>query len=148
MTVQTSAGTIYSVSAGEPATYDQAGFDALVYTVVGEVVDFGEIASEYETVTHNPVDTRRTQKLKGNVNDGTYTAQLGKDPSDAGQLIVLDGYDGANVDVIHSHKIEFQDGTIQYRIGKIYSYTTNIGSGNQVLGAAVKIEVENKMLEI
>ena len=146
--VFTSAGTLYSVSAGEPATYDSAGFGALVYTDVAEVTDLGEYGPTYEVVTHNPLDTRRTVKRKGTVNDGALTMQLGRDPSDAGQAILIDGVDGSAKDTVHSHKVTLQDGTIQYVTGQIYSYTTNVGSINQITGASVTIELDNEIVEV
>jgi hypothetical protein len=38
MTVQTNAGTVISVSVAAPATHDQAGFAALTFTAIGEIV--------------------------------------------------------------------------------------------------------------
>ena len=146
--VFTSAGTIYSTSAAAPATYDAAGFALLTFTPVAEVTDLGEYGPTYETVTHNPLDTRRTVKRKGTVNDGALTMQLGRDPSDAGQALLIDGVDGAGIDVVYSHKVVLQDGTIQYFTGQIYSYTTNVGSINQITGAAVTVELDNEIIEV
>ena len=146
--VFTSAGTILSISAGPPASYDEAGFEALSFTEVGEVVDLGEYGPQFETVTHNPIATRRTVKRKGTVNDGAMPIQLGRDPSDAGQQIIIDGVDGAEIDTVHSFKVELQDGTIQYFTGQVYSYTTNIGAANQIVGAAATVELDNKIIEV
>ena len=146
--VFTSSGTTYAISAGEPATYDQAGFAALTYTDVAEVTDMGEYGASFEVVSHNPLATRRTVKRKGTVNDGAMSLQLGRDPSDAGQAILIAGVDGAGIDVVHSHKVTLQDGTIQYFTGQIYSYTTNIGSANQIVSAAATVELDNKIIEV
>jgi len=146
--VFTSSGTTYAISAGEPATYDQAGFAALTFTDVAEVTDMGEYGASFEVVSHNPLATRRTVKRKGTVNDGAMSLQLGRDPSDAGQAILIAGVDGAGIDVVHSHKVTLQDGTIQYFTGQIYSYTTNIGSANQIVSAAATVELDNKIIEV
>lgn len=146
--VFTSAGTIYAVSAAAPATYDAAGFAALTFTTVAEVTDLGEYGPTYEVVTHNPLDTRRTVKRKGTVNDQALTMQLGRDPSDAGQALLIAGVDGAAKDTVHSHKITLQDGTVQYVTGQIYSYTTNVGSINQITGASVTVELDNEIIEV
>jgi len=146
--VFTSSGTTYAISAGEPATYDQAGFAALTYTDVAEVTDMGEYGASFEVVSHNPLATRRTVKRKGTVNDGAMSLQLGRDPSDAGQAILIAGVDGAGIDVVHSHKVTLQDGTIQYFTGQIYSYTTNVGSANQIVSAAATVELDNKIIEV
>jgi len=146
--VFTSSGTTYAISAGEPATYDQAGFAALTFTDVAEVTDMGEYGASFEVVSHNPLATRRTVKRKGTVNDGAMSLQLGRDPSDAGQAILIAGVDGAGIDVVHSHKVTLQDGTIQYFTGQIYSYTTNVGSANQIVSAAATVELDNKIIEV
>ena len=146
--VFTSSGTTYAISAGEPATYDAAGFGALTYTDVAEVTDMGEYGASFEVVSHNPLATRRTVKRKGTVNDGAMSLQLGRDPSDAGQAILIAGVDGAGIDIVHSHKVTLPDGTIQYFTGQVYSYTTNIGSSNQIVSAAATVELDNKIIEV
>tara|TARA_R110000850_G_C9799750_1_gene450273 strand:- start:173 stop:622 length:450 start_codon:yes stop_codon:yes gene_type:complete len=146
--VFTSTGTQYAVSAAVPATYDEAGFVALTWTEVAEVTDMGEYGATYEVVSHNPLATKRTIKRKGTVNDGAMALQLGRDPSDAGQLLLIAGVDGAAADVVHSHRVTLQDGTIQYVTGQIFSYTTNIGASNQIVGAAVTVELDNAIVEV
>lgn len=146
--VFTSAGTTLGVVADQPATYDDTGFGDLSYTDVAEITDMGEYGPEYEVVTHNPLGTRRTVKRKGTVNDGALTMQLGRDPSDAGQQILIDGVDGAERDTVHSFEVTLQDGTIQYFTGQIYSYTTNVGSINQITGASVTVELDNEIIEV
>lgn len=146
--VFTSTGTQYAVVAAEPATYDSVGFAALTWVEVAEVTDMGEYGATYEVVSHNPLATRRTVKRKGTVNDGALNLVLGRDPSDAGQTLLIDGVDGAERDTVHSHRITLQDGTIQYVTGQIFSYTTNVGSSNQIIGAAVMVELDNAIIEV
>ena len=146
--VFTSAGTTLEVAADQPATRDQAGFAALTYTSVGEVTDMGEYGPEFEVVTHNPLGTRRTVKRKGTVNDGALSMQLARVPSDAGQSILIAGVDGVERDTVHSFKVTLQDGTIQYMTGQIYSFTTNVGSINQITGASVTVELDAEIVEV
>lgn len=146
--VFTSTGTLYAISAAVPATYDSAGFAALTWTDVAEVTDMGEYGATYEVVSHNPLATRRTVKRKGTVNDGALAMQLGRDPADAGQALIIAGVDGAARDTVHSHRVTLQDGTIQYVTGQLFSYTTNVGSSNQIVGAAVTVELDNVIVEV
>ena len=146
--VFTSAGTTLAVSANAPATYDTVGFQALTFTDVGEVTDMGEYGPTYEVVTHNPLNTRRTVKRKGTVNDGAISMQIGRDPTDAGQVILIAGVDGAAKDTVHSFEVTLQDGTIQYFTGQIYSYTTNVGSANNIVSASVTVEIDNEIVEV
>lgn len=146
--VFTTAGTTFAVSANEPATYDSTGFAALTYTTVAEVTDAGEYGPQYEIVTHQPIGSRALVKRKGSVDYGEMTWQLGRDPSNAGQTILIAGTDGAQVDQVHSFKITLQDGTIQYFTGVIASYSTALGAANTIVGAAVTVALDNKIIEV
>lgn len=143
MPVQTSAGTKLSVSASLPATYDSTGFAALTFTDVGEVVDLGSFGKEFNLVTFNSLDDRRTQKFKGSYNNGTIAVQLGQDDADAGQIVLISG---AESDNSHSFKVTLQNGDIRYFTGKIMSYTTDVGGSDQVTGATVTIEIDDDVI--
>jgi hypothetical protein len=48
----TGAGATFSLSATAPGTYNQAGYEALTFTEVGKVTDFGQIPSRvYQVVS-------------------------------------------------------------------------------------------------
>ena len=65
MAVHSSAGSTVAICATAPATYNEAGYDALVWTLIGEVTDIGDFGREYAKIEHKPVATRATQKLIG-----------------------------------------------------------------------------------
>ena len=152
MTIQsdvfTSAGTLYATFAGQPATYDQAGFEALAWVNVAEVTDIPEFGAVFERVDHQPLATRNTVKRKGTKDDGSLTVVLGRDPSDAGQNLLREGNDGTNVDTVYSHRVTLQDGTVFYFTSQIFSYTTNVGAANNIVGANVQLEINDKIIEI
>ena len=79
MSVMTTAGSPFTISAGVPATLDAAGYNALTYTVVAEVTDIGEVGREYNLVNHSPIADRKIQKLKGSYNPGSISLQFGRD---------------------------------------------------------------------
>src|SRR5690606_42050250 len=58
MAAQTAAGTLISISAQRPATYDAAGYGALSYTPIGEIVDAGTHGRVYQVVTADRKSTR------------------------------------------------------------------------------------------
>lgn len=148
MTVFTNAGTKLSLSAGQPATYDEAGFAALTYTDVAEVVSLGEHGGTTALVTHNPLDTRRTKKFKGSINDGSMAVGLGMDLTDAGQQLMIDGALGNNIDVDHAVKIEYQDGSIEYFQAKIMMYTRNPGTIDQIVAANTTLELVDDIIDV
>ena len=147
MTVQTNAGTTLEVSIATPATYDSAGFGALSFTNVAEIVSLGEHGGTTALVTHNPLDTRRTAKFKGSINDGSMAVGLGMDLADAGQVILEDGALGSNIDVDHSFKVTYQDNSIEYFQAKIMSYTRNPGTIDQVVAANTTLELVNAVVD-
>lgn len=141
----TSAGSKLFISSALPATYDAAGYAALTFTEIGEVSDLGEFGRQYNLVTYNTLGDRRTVKRKGSYNDGTIAAQMARVPSDAGQAILTDA---VNDDASYAVKITLQDGTVFYTTAQIMSYTTNIGSVDQITAATVNMEIDNDIIEV
>lgn len=138
MTVTTAAGTTLHISAGNPATYDGTGFAALTWTKVGEITSIGEYGREYTEVTHSPLDSRGTQKLKGGYNEGTLPLGMAADSDDAGQILMKTAR-GSDAD--YSFKITHQNGDIDYFRGKVYSYKKNPGEQNSVVAATTNIGI-------
>ena len=142
----TSAGTIIGIDQGdEPATFDSTGYAALTYVDIGEIVDAGEYGKSFELVTHNPLGTRETVKRKGSFNSGQMNLQLARVPSDAGQAALIAALDA---DTNSSFKVTLQDGTVQYFIGQVLSYTTSVGTTNQITGAAAVVELTSDIVEV
>jgi len=141
----TSAGTTISVVDSNPATYDQAGFEGLTYSLIGEVTDLGEFGREYSAVTHNPLGDRRTVKRKGSYNDGTVAMTVARVPGDSGQTLLTTGLDS---DDSYSFEVVLQDGTTLYFEAQIMSYTTNVGSVDQITTASVSLEITNDIIEV
>lgn len=140
--VFTSAGTLIAISASLPATNNAAGYQAINdWDEIGEVTDLGEYGRVYELVTHNPLATRATVKRKGSYNDGAVSMQLGRDVEDGGQAALQLALDS---DDDHSIRITLQDGTRQYFRAQVMSYTTNVGSVNQITGASVTLEINSE----
>lgn len=138
MTVRSSAGTSIKISAGTPATFDSAGYTALTFTTIGEVTDLGEFGREYNLITHNPLGTRGTVKLKGSFNEGSISMQLGLDTDDAGQILAK----AASLsDNDHSFVIQTQNGDKYYFQAKVMSFKVGVGSVDSVTTATVTLEL-------
>lgn len=138
MTVRTSAGTTLHVSASNPATYNVAGYEALSFTAVGEITDFGEFGREYALVTHNPVGNRGTVKKKGSFNEGTMNMSLGLDTDDAGQIILK----AASLsDNDYSFKVTTQNGDIYYFQAQVMNFKVGVGSVDTITSATVALEL-------
>jgi hypothetical protein len=147
LNAQSSAGTTFALSAALPATYDAAGFGAvgMTYTTLGEVTNIGEFGKVFELITHNPLATRKTEKLKGSYNNGSATLTLAIDKDDAGQILATAGLDS---DAAYSAKVTYQDGSIEYFTVLIMSFTTNIAGVNDVLSGSINIEIDSEIVPV
>ncbi len=119
MTIITSAGTTLSLSAAQPATYNQAGYEALSFTLAGKVTDLGDIPSRiYQLVTQQLIASRGMEKGKGGYDLGSQTIVISIDPDDAGQAMI----DAATIsDSPYSVKIDHP------LIGTIYAQALVMG---------------------
>ena len=144
-TAFTSAGTKLYTTASAPATYNQAGFAALTWTEVGEIVNLGDFGRTYNVVNHINLGSRKTVKLKGSYNEGNLDLQLARAPGDAGQAKLVAA---STSDTSYSFKVLLQDGTVMYFSGQVISYTTNVGASDQIVGASCVIEINNDIIEV
>jgi len=147
MTVETSTGVLFAISAGPPATEDAAGFGALVYTTVGEVTDIAEIGADTSVVTHEPLATGITEKFKGFTNFGSYTITCGRDFTDAGQAVLKTGSAVGN-NIKHSTQVTLQSGKLLFFTNKVFNFKTTPGSANAIVGLNVSLEIESDVVEV
>lgn len=136
MAVQTVAGTTIGISAAQPATFNAAGYAALTFTNIGEITDGGEHGKTYAEVTHNPIDTRGTQKFKGSFNLGNKTLQLAIDDDDAGQTLAKAALESDND---YSFEVTYQDGAIDYFQAKVMSFSKAATSVDSIRSATVTL---------
>jgi hypothetical protein len=141
---QSVVGTRFYISAGLPATYNAAGFQALSYTEIGEVTDGGSFGKTWQTTNHNPIASGQTYKFKTQYDNGDLTLQMARIPADAGQTILIAAN---NSTASYSIKVTVQDGTDMYFTGKITSYTTEIGAGTAILGCSVAVAIDSDIVE-
>lgn len=138
MTVRTSAGSTLKISASAPATFNAAGYSALVFTSVGEITDLGEFGREFTLVTHNPVGSRGTQKFKGSFNEGTMNLSLGLDTDDAGQVLMKAG---SLSDAAYSFEVTTQNGDSYYFQAMVMSFKVGVGSVDSITTATCTLEI-------
>lgn len=138
MTVATSAGTTLFVSASNPATFDEAGYDALSWTEVGEITNMGTFGRAYNLVTHNPIGNRSTQKFKGAFNEGSMQMSLGLDTDNAGQIIMKAA---STSDNDYSFRVTTQNGDEYFFQAKVMTWMVNVGSVDQITAAECTLEL-------
>jgi hypothetical protein len=140
MTAMTSAGTTLAIVATSPATFDEAGFEALApYTTIGEITSIdGDIGRVYNLVTHNPLATRATRKYKGSYNSGSVTIALALDKDDAGQILLEAALTS---DSAYSFKLVRQDLTVLYFRAMVMSAPENYGGVDAITTRSVTLEI-------
>lgn len=139
MTAKTSAGTTLGITASAPSTFDEAGFEALTFTTIGEITSMdGDIGRVYALVTHNPLATRATVKKKGSYNSGSVTIPLAIDREDAGQELALVARDS---DANYSFAIKEQDDSFVYFRGIVMGFSVNYGGVDAITAGTITIEI-------
>lgn len=144
MAKQTSLGTSYAISAAEPATYNEAGFVALSWTEVPDVTNVGDFGPTFEDVTDTPLVTGITEHRKGGADYGEFAPVMTYDNTDSGQTLFLDGVDGVNRDVVYSHRVTLQDGTIFYVTGQIFAAPISVGDASSMVSITGNVKLNNK----
>lgn len=91
MPVNISLGATLGVSSTLPATYDAAGYNALTFTNIAEILDVGELSKTFNLVTHQAVGRSYPQKLKGTYDIGNLSLTVGTIKTDAGQVLLQSG---------------------------------------------------------
>lgn len=143
--VITAAGTQISVSATLPATHSIAGFEALTFIDIGEVVDGGSGGKTFNKVDHSPLGEREVLSLKGSYSQGTRDLSLGQDTTDAGQAVLIAALDSDNA---YAFKITYQNGAKTYFTSTVDSYTDDIGTIDSIVGSSVSLALCQEILRL
>lgn len=144
-----SVGTVVSVSASAPATFDAAGFAALTYTICGELAELPAYGSEAALATHTPLRTGIVAKRRGSVNYGSITLPMAYSDSDGGATILRTAGDAlpGNNSLI-SFKVTLKNGDIQYFQGQIMSFKTNVGNADAITMCEVSVEITSVIVKV
>ncbi|HYF87426.1 hypothetical protein [Azospirillum sp.] len=129
-----------------------AEFDALTWVRVGNLLDVGEFGAQFQEVTYTTIDDGIVRRLKGALDNGTFSITVARNPEDEGQgdvLVGLDSYENVNI------KVEMNDkpagaGAKPTRFffpAKIFSYKNQFGDANQVVKAVINIGIDGGIIE-
>lgn len=142
--VKTSAGSTISIVNSLPATFNAAGYDALTFKEIGEVVSIGEMGKKFNIVQHKPLKDRQIIKRKGSYDNGSVPIGYARHSADAGQVEALAALD---LDTSSSFMITLQGGDKQYFTAQISSMTTNVGSVDDITGGTINVEIDRNIIE-
>lgn len=122
------------------------------FTEIGAVVSIGNFGRVYDEIKFSQLSNRNVLKFKGQRDDGNIEMELGKDLSDAGQAAAEVALD---TDYDYNFKIELNDEsstsgshpTYIFFQAKVMSFTTNIGSANNVVGANCMLAIKSGSIQ-
>lgn len=147
--VFSSVGTAVSVSAAAPATYDDTGFEALTWSLCGELAELPSFGSESALATHTPLKTGVVAKRRGSVNYGSVALTMAASEDDAGQGILQTKAEAAaGSDASVSVKVVLVNGETQYFTAQVMSYKTNVGNADAITMAEVTLEIDNSIVKV
>lgn len=151
----TSAGAKVYVSAAAPATEDQAGYEALSWTEVGDVTDIPQFGTVYAEVTHKPVGDRKTYKFKGSYDEGAIALVMAKGTADGasdGGQDILETFLSSDDDL--SMKIEMNDNpsgtsnTIRYFRAKVLGLPETVGGADAIVTINASISISGGIVKV
>lgn len=140
---QPSADAKLYISASLPVTEDEAGYAALSFTEIKEVVNIGEFSRTYNLIAVNSLGQRQTRNLKGSFTEGTPPVQLNYAPGDPGQQLLLTALQSDND---YSFKIELNDGTIFYNQGLVSQAPISLGGVDELVSMAATLTFNGIMV--
>jgi len=141
----TNIGTVVSVSAAAPATFDQAGYEALSFSEVTGVASIGEFGPSYEILNHVDLKDGITQKAHGALNYGDPALQYRIVEADTGQGI-LDTALSARTTI--SLKVERASGLVQYVQTLVTSAPTSEGTSGAIYMKSSNLALKSAIVEV
>ena len=147
--IVSSVGTVVSVSANAPATYDSAGFAALTWSPCGELAELPAFGAEAALATHTPLATGIVAKRRGSLNYGSVALTMAVSDTDTGQTVLQDSAEAAaGTDAQVSVKVLLVNGEIQYFTAQVMSYKVNVGNADAITMAEVTLEIDNSVVKV
>lgn len=139
MASTTAAGTGLAISAGIPATNNEAGIKALTYTEVDGVETIGTFGTTFEKVNFQPLKGV-LRKFKGSRNSGGIQPKVAHDDADAGQSILRTaGADESQK--LYYAEVTYPDGAKRYFGGRVFGDPEDVGAANTIITATYDFEI-------
>lgn len=138
---RTADGTLLAASTAAPATFDEAGYEALTVTDVGFVVDIGEIGAQFADVTSYNLSGRDVTHFKGSRDWNETPITVDNERTDAGQIILRDHHNGTKIDDPVAVKITHQNGDIEYFMALVYTFTSASLAQDTIYRANVSMRI-------
>jgi len=146
MASDTNTGATVGISAALPTTFDAevlTGYPSLTFTLIGEVVDVGELAKAYAIVAHQAVARAYPVKHKDTYDIANVTLNIARDSADAGQVIVQAGLAASTS---YSFEITLPSGDTANFTGKIIKAGIGSVASGGVTTTAIELAIDPETL--
>lgn len=150
MAKMTSTGITLEAVEGEPASFDDTGFEAQSYVKIGQVTNIPAFGPTVQVVESNPLETGITEKFVGFVNYGSVALEADYDDEDEGQALITDAVDTTNSSFgqSFSFKLTYSTGAVRYWVGKFFSASENPGGANSMVTTSMNVEINSPVLKV
>lgn len=139
-----SAGTTFAIASGDPATWDEPGFAAQTYNVVGKIKNGGEFGKKFQIITNQYLSQRGEEKSKGTFNAGSLSLQVNILKGSPGQDMCAVALDS---DADYSFRVVLQNGRTFYLRGLVTGFPINVGAANDMTGSTITVELNPIFLD-
>lgn len=157
MAFDTAFGSTLAISTTATNTTDtanQAAFESLAYTAIGEVESIGAMGDSYTPVTFTDLATGRVRKRKGSADAGDVQVVVAFDGADAGQTAVRTAL--ASQGNAYAFRRQFNDGsdgspsapTTEYAVGYVMSGPIEVGSTDNVIRQTFTIAIDGAIVTV
>lgn len=142
----TVAGTALAISAGIPATQNEAGYSALTYTEIGGIEKIGSIGAVTNKVEFQPLRGAK-QKHKGSTDYGSLQPSIAHDKADAGQTLLRTASAPDN-HALYAFKATYPNGDVRYWQGRVFGYPEMVDGADTILMANPTIEIDTAVIKV
>lgn len=142
--LESTTGTTISVVAGEPATFNLAGYKAMTFVPVVGVVTFGAWGDDNEDVAEPLLSEGRVIHTNGTADGGEVEISVQHRTTDAGSAVIQTNA-GTN-EAVSIRKL-YKSGDVEFATAVISSAKYREAAGNAVRGYTVMARVNTALVK-
>ena len=140
-TVNTTAGTTVAIGP-QASTFDEPGYAAVAYDLIGQVTDAGEWSIVYNTASHTPLAERAVVNRKVSYTRPDTTIAFALVDDDPGQIA---SELALSSDLCFSVRLTRQTGAIIYTTAQISAFTRAFGTDAFELGSITLLHAQDPL---
>lgn len=135
----TAAGSTLAISATAPATFDDVGYEAVVFTEVGGIDKIGGLGAVFAKVEFQPLKGPK-DKHKGSRDNGSLAPSMAFDEEDAGQVLMQTASDD-KTSKIYYFEVVYPTGAKRWFGGRVFGMPETVDGADSIITANPTIEI-------